>query len=310
VSGALEVSIVRQGRLSCVREITCTLGKNDKPFPEAHEASAWTVALVGRGSFRYRSAATNRTHDLRSGWLLFGRPEAVFECSHEHDGGDACISVTVPPEVVLDAARAMCLPASTLLSPSAAWPPAPRVAALVEHLRRRDGDVDELGCFLAEAMLAHVASTPAPMPMPTPTSMSTSTFDVAHHRSHLGRVHDAIDRIEESCSSPLSLTELADAAGFSAFHFLRVFRRVTGATPHQYLIGARLRLALRMLLDTKRSITQVAYDAGFQDLSNFVRTFHRVVGCSPGVYRRSGWARVPARTRELGPTARAKYRRS
>ncbi|MBV9945932.1 MAG: helix-turn-helix transcriptional regulator [Myxococcales bacterium] len=272
--------MLRQGRLSSVREIACTLGKNDKPFPEAHEASAWTVGLVHRGSFRYRSAATNRTHDLRSGWLLFGRPEAVFECSHEHDGGDDCVSITIPPEVVLDAARAVRLPASALSSLPAALPPAPRVAALVEHVRRRNGDVDELGCFIAEAMLAHVGST--------------SMLDVAPHPSHLGRVHEAIERIEESCSSALSLSELADAVGFSPFHFLRVFRRVTGATPHQYLIGARLRLALRMLLDTKRSITQIAYDVGFQDLSNFVRTFHGVVGCSPGFYRRHGWAQVPA----------------
>jgi AraC-like DNA-binding protein len=43
-----------------------------------------------------------------------------------------------------------------------------------------------------------------------------------------------------------------------------------------------------MLLDTQRPVTGIAYDVGFQDLSNFVRTFHRVIGCSPGAYRRRG----------------------
>jgi AraC-like DNA-binding protein len=92
--------------------------------------------------------------------------------------------------------------------------------------------------------------------------------------------------LEASCEAPLTLTELADSAGLSRFHFLRVFRRVTGTTPHQYLIGARVRLAVRMLLDTNTPVTDIAYDVGFQDLSNFVRTFHRVIGSSPGAYRR------------------------
>jgi AraC-like DNA-binding protein len=51
-------------------------------------------------------------------------------------------------------------------------------------------------------------------------------------------------------------------------------------------VGARLRRAARLLLDTGRPVTDIAYDVGFEDLSNFVRTFHRYVGCSPRVYRR------------------------
>ena len=61
---------------------------------------------------------------------------------------------------------------------------------------------------------------------------------------------------------------------------------MTGTTPHQYLIAARLRLAVRLLLDTDLPVTRVAYDAGFQDLSNFNHTFRRVVGCTPRAYRR------------------------
>ena len=52
-------------------------------------------------------------------------------------------------------------------------------------------------------------------------------------------------------------------------------------TPHQYLVRSRLRHAARLLADDERSITDVAYDVGFGDLSNFVRTFHRAAGVSP-----------------------------
>jgi AraC family transcriptional regulator len=70
-------------------------------------------------------------------------------------------------------------------------------------------------------------------------------------------------------------------------HFLRVFSSVLGVTPHQYLIRSRLRHAARALVDDARSIATVAYDVGFGDLSNFVRTFHRAAGVSPRGFRRA-----------------------
>ena len=72
----------------------------------------------------------------------------------------------------------------------------------------------------------------------------------------------------------------------SPFHFLRLFARVVGATPHQYLVRCRLRRAARALADdSARSVTDVAFDAGFGDISNFVRSFHRAAGVSPRRFR-------------------------
>ncbi len=247
-----------RGRISRLTRVTCTLGAHDRPFPEVHERHVWTIALVRRGSFRYRSSTTSRIHDLRPGWLIVGRPDAGFECSHDHDGGDECASLAlgedVMAEVPIDRATGV-------------LPPIPRVAALLERQQARDADLDEAAYLIADAIAGARATTDAPS------------------RAHVDRVHDAIDRLERDCQEPLALADVADGAGLSAFHFLRVFRRVTGTTPHQYLVGARLRLAARMLLDTQRPITEIAYDVGFGDLSNFVRTFHRVVGVSPRAYR-------------------------
>ena len=66
-----------------------------------------------------------------------------------------------------------------------------------------------------------------------------------------------------------------------------MFSKVLGVTPHQYLLRVRLRRAARLLADDSRSITDVAFDAGFADLSNFVRTFHRAAGVSPREFRRA-----------------------
>jgi AraC-like DNA-binding protein len=62
---------------------------------------------------------------------------------------------------------------------------------------------------------------------------------------------------------------------------------VLGITPHQSLVRSRLRHAARLLSDDDRPITDVAYDVGFGDLSNFVRTFHRAAGVSPLKFRQA-----------------------
>ena len=83
----------------------------------------------------------------------------------------------------------------------------------------------------------------------------------------------------------IDLEQAAAQAGISPFHFLRLFSGVLGVTPHQYLVRSRLRHAARLLADDGISVTDVAYDVGFGDLSNFVRTFHRAAGVSPGKFR-------------------------
>lgn len=60
-----------------------------------------------------------------------------------------------------------------------------------------------------------------------------------------------------------------------------------GVTPHQYLVRSRLRHAARLLTEDDIAITDIAYDVGFGDLSNFVRTFHRAAGMPPKKFRQA-----------------------
>jgi AraC-like DNA-binding protein len=83
----------------------------------------------------------------------------------------------------------------------------------------------------------------------------------------------------------IDLEQAAATAEISPFHFLRLFANVLGVTPHQYLLRSRLRHAAQLLADDDRAVTDVAYDVGFGDLSNFVRTFHRAAGVSPRKFR-------------------------
>jgi AraC-like DNA-binding protein len=93
--------------------------------------------------------------------------------------------------------------------------------------------------------------------------------------------------IDANSHREIGLEDAADQAGLSAFHFLRLFSDVLGVTPHQYLVRSRLRHAARRLADDDSPITDIAYDVGFADLSNFVRTFRRAAGVPPLKFRQA-----------------------
>jgi AraC-like DNA-binding protein len=99
-----------------------------------------------------------------------------------------------------------------------------------------------------------------------------------------------------------SLATLAAQAGISPFHFLRVFRKATGATPRQFLLRLRLRAAVRLLRTTPMRVTDIAYAVGFGDLSHFVRSFRAEFGVAPSRARQPGWSQREIMVRSSAPT--------
>jgi len=79
---------------------------------------------------------------------------------------------------------------------------------------------------------------------------------------------------------------IAADARQSAYHYLRIFQQLTGVTPHQFVLRARLRVAALQLLASDAKVIEVALAAGFGDLSNFSAAFRRELGASPRAYRR------------------------
>ena len=85
---------------------------------------------------------------------------------------------------------------------------------------------------------------------------------------------------------PFSLEDLAAAAGLSRFHFLRVFSKTTGQTPHAFLVNQRVNRAQSMLRAGERP-AEVAVACGFADQPHLTRLFRRIVGVTPGQYARA-----------------------
>jgi AraC-like DNA-binding protein len=83
----------------------------------------------------------------------------------------------------------------------------------------------------------------------------------------------------------IMLDKVAEHAGISPFHFCKVFKRATGLTFTEYVNKSRVEEAKRLLLKPQSRVAEIAYDVGFQSLSQFNRSFRRVTTQSPTQYR-------------------------
>lgn len=93
--------------------------------------------------------------------------------------------------------------------------------------------------------------------------------------------------ISKNYMDELRLPELASLAGMSSSAFSRFFKLHTGRNISEYIIDLRLVYAARMLVDTAKSISEIGFDCGFNNLSNFNRIFKKKKGCSPSEFRES-----------------------
>lgn len=99
---------------------------------------------------------------------------------------------------------------------------------------------------------------------------------------HLARAKDLADaRYRE----PLTVDDMARAAGLSRAHFIREFRRAFGDSPHAYLMTRRLERAAALLRNTDRQVLDICLSVGLRSVGSFTTSFTRTFGCSPSAYR-------------------------
>jgi AraC family transcriptional regulator len=106
-------------------------------------------------------------------------------------------------------------------------------------------------------------------------------------RPHIddARLRRALDHISANLDEELTLTQLAQVAGISMFHFARRFTRAMGVSPSRYVSRMRLGRAMAEITAGKLCLAKIAYRAGFSSQTSFTRAFYRVTGMTPGEYR-------------------------
>lgn len=280
--GHPEARVLAAGEGWRVSDVICASGPHDHPFEEQH--AQFSISIVAAGTFVYRAGAGS---DLMTpGSLLLGNAGQSFECGHDHGAGDRCIAFWYSPEfferLAADAgARGPCVDFQRL-----SLPPMRALASIVARACAGiSGGTDvpwaELGVTLA-ARVVQVLANVAPRPI---ASLPVAT----------GRVSQIVRAIDRQPGAAIDLPHLARAAGLSPYHFLRTFERITGVTPHQFVLRSRLREAARRILTEQGRIIDVAIDCGFGDVSNFNRTFRAEFGATPREFRASHHAQITRR---------------
>ena len=227
-----------------------------------------SLSYLHHGSLTYRAGSCS--FDLVAGSVLVGRPGIEYVCTHTPGGFGECLSFRYGPGVLeaidnlVAAGRVGCLPPLAELAVLGGLAQAATGGA-------SDVGIDEIGVMFAVRFVDAV----------TGNERRCFLGSGIHRR----RAVDAALWIDAHSHDVITLEDGAKAADMSPFHFLRVFAKVLGVTPHQYLVRCRLRHAARLLSDSEQSVTEIALQVGFGDLSNFVRTFRRAAGVSPRGFR-------------------------
>jgi len=101
-----------------------------------------------------------------------------------------------------------------------------------------------------------------------------------------GKLSPLLEYIQMNLQKELSIELLSRKAGYNEQYFIRLFKDEMGVSPHQYIIGCRMKEA-RKLLMSQRSVSEIAEMTGYPDLKCFSRTFRKNHGVSPSEYRKN-----------------------
>lgn len=255
-----------------MHDLVCRLGPHDPAVENAFPA--YRVAAVVSGSFQFRSSLGDGVPV--AGSLLIGNATQAYHCVHVTSSGDRCICFDFDADFLEQVRRDLGVRGAGERFRRALVPPSPRsmvMTAVIDAVLATDRPeaLSEVAYDMAAAGLS-----------------ATHDIDARGRRPSLSdesKIVLAAQYIEAHSDKPCTLTTLAADAGLSPYHFLRVFRRTTGQTPHRYVLATRLRRAAERLRSSHDRILEVAVDSGFGDLSNFNANFARAFGMTPSVYR-------------------------
>lgn len=117
--------------------------------------------------------------------------------------------------------------------------------------------------------------------------LATESFSREHVFNDNQRIENVVNYIHAHYTEPIRLEQLAEIAYMSPTAFSHFFRLRTHKSVSDYIIDERIGHAIRLLVDSNRSVLEICYASGFQNVSNFNRQFQKRRGCTPSQYRAS-----------------------
>ncbi len=162
-------------------------------------------------------------------------------------------------------------------------PSEPRIKRLLDYGRQRQLAIDidaGVGHLFVNAIIAML--------------VDLVQGDSLQVNASLRLVRRAMTVVEDNLRTPFNATMLADKLDVSPEHLTRVFRSELGETPYQYVCRSKMQLACEQIKNTNLAISEIAFELGYEPGSHFARIFKRVIGITPGEFRKS--ASMPLKT--------------
>lgn len=225
------------------------------------------IGVVAEGYFTYRVGAGETF--VSPGAVIFGNLGEEFAFRHLDARGNRRTVLALSHAAIVEVANDCGMADARF--PLAVVPSSRAATRFLDigHLASVRHSNDERALSIVAAGLRLTKSAPLP----------------AISQSDVKRVLQVARYVEEFHWRPCDLVELAALADLSRYHFIRVFKNATGASPRQYVINTRLRAVAAKLRHSRAPITRIALEVGFNDISHFNHTFRRQFGVSPRRWR-------------------------
>src|SRR5438067_5059352 len=244
----------------------------------------YAALLLLGGRVRWQSAASDSgdSGEISEGSALLAAPGDMLTASAV--GAAEFLLITLAPLFVLD-----CAARARLTRPDS-------VVAFRAPAVGRDERLARLARDLAEELLEEAAGQELVVGALVEHALVQLLRRYANVRrseslelSRVGlvdrRIRLAVELMHAHLDRDLPLEEIAEAAHLSPFHFARLFKKLTGATPHAYLASLRAARAQTLLAETDLSVTEVGARVGYMSSSHFAKAFRQATGLSPRAYR-------------------------
>lgn len=163
-------------------------------------------------------------------------------------------------------------------------------ATLCESIISEQGNVIKLkDCSKIKSSLFTILNGMSTGMSEAEASMAVYTLllSLMEKEEDVGEIRSIRDYIENHMSEDITVKTLADTMHMSVTHFSRVFKQKSGFSPYEYVVNVRLNKAKELLLKSDMSITEIAYETGFNSEANFVYCFTKNEGISPGKFRKT-----------------------
>jgi len=261
----------------------CTITyRHEKRGSWANEGRAdYSLIFVFGGTLKYKTQ--DGEIELFPGNFLLANPGTNSKCS-TLDGTVLVLAVT--PELVVDCSVRTGLSGvnNDINFRSGEVLADPLMTRLVEDLSREMVDAEAGHEAVIAALVEQIVID---LLRHYATFRRADTLELSRVGLVDRRIRRAIELMMAQLDQELSLKDLAAASYLSPFHFARLFKKLTGTTPHAYLAALRTATAQRLLAETDLPITEVSLRVGYSSPSHFARGFRQATGLTPRAFRAS-----------------------